>query len=161
MFDHPTRTCARYSESSPRHLYLERVNGFKWKPKDERSRIYFSSENILDVMICYPSGMASDQITSRLQAIVEKLKATLPVAGLIDVVTEEIRSLSVKDDIHKMSTSHWAGERRANTDLYLVVDELEKVSSDSRHAIAHAESAMRYWQSANDKSAAVKSSGMT
>jgi hypothetical protein len=100
-----------------------------------------------DVMLCYASGMATDQITSRLQAIVEKLQANLPVAGLVDVVTEEIRSLSLKDNIQKMSTSDWAGERRANTDLYLVVDELEKISGDPRNAIFHAEEASRYWES--------------
>ncbi|MDP8990119.1 MAG: hypothetical protein M3N41_08590 [Acidobacteriota bacterium] len=106
----------------------------------------------LDVTLCYSSGMAADEINSRLRAIVEKLKANLPVAGLVDVVAEEIRSLSLKDNVRKISMSDWAGERRANTDLYLVVDELEKVSSDPRNAVAHAESAMRYWETANNGS---------
>jgi hypothetical protein len=39
------------------------------------------------------------------------------VAGLVDLVAEVIRSQSFKDNVRKMSTSDWAGERSAEASM--------------------------------------------
>ena len=92
--------------------------------------------------------MAADVISNHLRAIVENLRQNRPVAGFVEVVTKEIRTLSLKENVHKLSTTEWTAEQQLNSNIYLVVDELERISGDPRNAIEHAQLALRYWESA-------------
>jgi hypothetical protein len=92
--------------------------------------------------------MAADLISNHLRAIVENLRENRPVAGFVEVVTKEIHTLSLKENVHKLSTSEWAGEQNLNPNVYVVVDQLERISADPRNAIEHAALALRYWENA-------------
>jgi len=91
--------------------------------------------------------MAKDEINGHLRAIVENLRENRPVAGLVEVVAEEIRAVSLKDNIRRLGMSDLAGERRVNDTLYHAISELESISSDPHNAVYHAEEALRYWES--------------
>ena len=94
------------------------------------------------------SAMAADIISDHLRAIVENLRENRPVAGFVEVVIKEIRTLSLKENVHKLSASEWAGEQELNSNVNVVIDELERISANPRNAIEHAELALRYWESA-------------
>jgi hypothetical protein len=92
--------------------------------------------------------MATDVISNHLRAIVENLRQNRPVAGFVEVVTKEIRILSLKENVDKLSTIEWASEQKTNSNVYVVIEELEGISADPRNAIEHAVLALRYWESA-------------